>query len=246
MSKIILDGIQIKKASELEDRLAQYRTGHLELDIVQGRAGPMELGNVSESQDKVASLEKQVNELCALIRQNPPQQSSGSKGGSGNGAWSGYGKGYSGTTSTKGKGKGKDGKGGGKGYDNRRALDIAHRRAKQNGGQVLCPSEAKYGKCTWQEHSGKPCKFMHVKNLPPQIAAVEGLVSSDLKGLQLNYDPTSNVYMCAPCKDDTNLASVAAAVESEAVAIAQEIENEGEFQVYDNTGSSAQGFPGHS
>ena len=40
-----------------------------------------------------------------------------------------------------------------------------------------------------------------MKNLPAQISAIDGLVSSDLKGLPIQADFASNTYVCGECSD---------------------------------------------
>ena len=118
----------------------------------------------------------------------------------------------------------------------------------------MCPSELKFGTCTYQERFGRPCRYMHAKNVPAQLASIDGLISSDFQKLAHKYDLATNTLQFAESQDEGNLSATIAAVTAEAVRVAKEIEEENTFEFQepqqpemmpgtDNGG--APGFPGH-
>ena len=118
------------------------------------------------------------------------------KGGAGGKSWSNYsstqpGKGAYGFGSG-GKGFGKSG---GKGPS---ATQIALRRAGGDYSKVLCPTELRTGKCDYEARNpGKKCRFMHAKNVPKSLSGIEGLIASDLAGVNVSYDARDGSYVCS-------------------------------------------------
>ena len=91
---------------------------------------------------------------------------------------------------------------------------------------------------------------MHVKNLPAALASIEGLCSSDLKGLQLNYCPDNNSYICGSCTNTNDAVDTANKVTQDIEQVVASLEAEMDFSVFDvgapaNQSQSAQGFQGH-
>ena len=255
--KIILEGIECDSAA-LKERIEAYRVGHAELDSIQGRGAAMDIGSVSpgtEATKLIDALQKQVADLSSMVKGGKgtfnagkgPSSSTGGAGAAGGNAWGSYQKGFGGF---KGKGKGQ------KGYVNTRAAAaIANRRAFNTpGAQTMCPSELKFGNCTYQERTGRPCRYMHAKNVPAQLAAIDGLISSDFQKLNHKYDVATNTLQFAEKQDDAGLAATIAAVSAEAARVAKELEEENNFEfpepqqpemTFNGEDGSAPGFPGH-
>ena len=209
----------------------------------------MELGAVAQEsavQSMLMKMDQRMDELSAMVKGGDNR----SKGGGDGKGWSNYKGPWTGPGSSA---KGKDGKGKGKGAPS--ALAVAHRRAQDGGNkaQVVCPTQQRRGHCDFEQRTGRPCRFMHVKNLPPTLAAVDGLISSDLRGFNLTYDCEDNTYVCGECatapKNGTEAPALASVIENEVAKTAAELSEEWEFTVYDNSSTSggrAPGFPGHS
>ena len=235
--KIIIDNVEIETSAQLEARLESYRIAHRELDIIHGRgADAMDLSSVSKeapttAEAKLLDLERRYNEMSAMMGKGAGGGGSSTKGqpwggyrpsqGQGQAQGQGFGQGFG-----KGKGKGKG----------KSASSIANRRSRETGSQALCPSEAKFGQCTYQQWSGKPCRYQHTKNLPAALSAVEGLVAADLKGLPVTMDLASNQIVVGNCTEEAIAAAVAAAkvqTEKTALEIAKE---ENDFLIYAASG----------
>ena len=95
---------------------------------------------------------------------------------------------------------------------------------------------------------------MHAKNVPAQLAAIDGLISSDFQKLSHKYDVATNTLQFAEKQDDAGLAATIAAVTAEAARVAKELEAENNFEfsepqqpemTFNGEDSSAPGFPGH-
>jgi len=191
----------------------------------------------------------------------------GAQGAQGQGAWGSFRPGGAKGFQGGGKGQGGKGKGFGRGgqqqpqqFDTRNAAAIASRRAQESGAQALCPSEAKYGVCTFEQWKGRPCKYMHLKDLPRQIAAIDGLISTDFPGLPIEVDLATNKFVCQPCSDQAlidklvkditaDTARVANILAEEAAAYDynfDEIGNAGNSSTSNSSVQPASGFPGQA
>lgn len=116
--------------------------------------------------------------------------------------------------------------------------------------QRRVPTMLRKGHCDFEERTGKPCKFTHVKGVPPQLASVEGLITSDLRDYEVTFDFKDNTFVIGDHKpsDKPVMANVLA---SDFARIAEEMAQEEEynFEVYPpgelGTGqTSAPVFPG--
>ena len=96
------------------------------------------------------------------------------------------------------------------------------------------------------ERLGKPCNFLHAKNIPPALASVEGLISTDLP--QGMFDPKIGVLTCAEVANEiaTELAK-AASGELEQLAAMNEDFNFDELlgSTTNGTSGNPQGFHWH-
>ena len=92
----------------------------------------------------------------------------------------------------------------------------------------MCNEEARTGKCTYEERTGRPCKFVHLKQRPAQLNGFEGMTTADLKNL--NYDPTTRQYGCSEITA-AELAAVDADVQSVAAQLEAEWASRPEMQV---------------
>ena len=157
--------------------------------------------------------------------------------GGGKGAWGAWNptRGKPAFQGGKAGGKGQGGKGG---FDTKNAANIARRRARETGAQALCPSEAKYGVCTYEQWSGKPCQYMHVKNLPGKMSAIDGLISTDLKGLPITTDFANNVHVCGPCTDQALIDKLVQEITAETGRMANIIAEENDYE-FNIEGTSA-------
>ena len=143
------------------------------------------------------------------------------------------------------------GKGKGKGKGPTPTAVAKARAAKVPGATPICDEHRRTGQCTFLARTGRKCEFLHVEKLPPQLSSIEGLISTDLKGYELQFDPCSGVYTCLPCREpqaSTNIGNIEAEVQS----TYHELSSELDFSVYDaapsDLGSSngqQQVFQGH-
>ena len=234
---------------ELEAKVLNWIRNQEAMGIVRSKATPMELGEISSSlgpqeplttvQQQLATAQKQVAELSAMVKGGGKGQwnSAGKGGGT-------FGKGSAWSSPGKGKGKGK-----GKGAT---PAQIAIRRIEQSGdkvAEVICPTMLRKGYCDFEQRTGKKCRFSHVKNVPPSLAAIEGLITSDLKDYEIKYDARDGTFVCGDCMapKDGEKPVVASVLASEVAKIAEEMvaeeDEDFEFQVFQPPASTPV-FPG--
>ena len=66
-----------------------------------------------------------------------------------------------------------------------------------------------------------------MKNVPPQLAAIEGLISTDLKEYKLEYDHKEQCFSCGDCCTEKPMMAAVAA--SSAAKAAEELLQEESF-----------------
>ena len=217
--RMIMDGVKIQTCADLETRLTNFKIAHRELDVIQGRSNtPMELGEIavadivkavpqSESPDKFKAMQDKIDQMSAMIYQ-------GKGGGNSNsgawGSWKGGAGGRKGDSKGKGKGKGLGGKGG------PTTAAVALSRAKKvPGGTPICDEYRRTGQCTFKSRTGRRCEFLHVDKIPAALSSIEGLISTDFKGVPMTCDWTSGVWTCGACTEQSasTIANLETAIE---------------------------------
>ena len=197
--------------------------GAMDLSSMAGQpmAQPAPIPATAAPVQNYEAMQRQIAELSAMVKGGGGK----GNGGFGKGApWSGYrpGQGSQGSQGYKGKGKGK-----GKGPS---PAQVAMRRAAESNArgqpaEVMCPTQQKRGFCDYEARTGYKCKFMHAKNIPPALSAVEGLISTDLKEYVLTYNG-DGTFNCSGGPEQPSMAAVAAAeVEQVAKILATEEQN---------------------
>ena len=220
-----------KNTAELVEKISSYLTDMGSFEVSQGNA-PMELCELnldsgaevpapySDGRDTFAKMQAQIDQLSAFVRSSPPP----GMGGKGQGAsgWQKYNSGRTGGGGFLAKGQEIKGKGKGKGKGPSPHA-IANRRAQKHASQALCPTEARKGKCDFEQNTGRECKFMHVK-VPKELSGIEGLIRSDLGNLQWNEQEQR--YHCVDEVDVNGLPDFVAGLETELAEISAQLASE--------------------
>ena len=79
---------------------------------------------------------------------------------------------------------------------------------------------------------------MHVKNLPGKISAIDGLISTDLKGLPITTDFANNVHVCGTCTDQALIDKLVQDITAETGRMASIIAEENDYE-FNIEGASA-------
>ena len=185
-----------------------------ELNLDDGNGGPVP----HHSSDAIAKIQAQVEQLSAFMKGS---QRAGQGKGAPRGPWQQY-SGTGGAVFRGSKGQEAPGKGKGKGKG-LSPVGIASCRAQLHGSQALCPTEARTGKCDFQERAGRACKFLHVR-VPKELSGVEGLIRSDLG--EVKWSEHENCYLCMDELDSAVLPDFIAHVADEVQQITAQLSEE--------------------
>ena len=180
-----------------------------------------------EDEDKENTLTKRGQRQDEDNKNNNNNNNNSSHNGQKGGwnSWSGW------RNNNGGKG---DGKGKGKSKGPSPMAVAKARAAKVPGATPICDEYRRTGQCSFEANSGRKCNFLHVDKLPPQLSSIEGLISTDLKGLKLDFDISSGICTCCPCTEEN--VKALASVETEVNKVYNEM-----MADYD-LGGDSQGF----
>ena len=248
LTQMRLAGVDISTASKLKAQMLLHVRGgkhDAKLRSLATHGTPMDLGYVaaqSPEADETTRLLKELGDMKSSLAALMHGKGGAGGGGAAKGTWSGYSPSYKGSPSW--------GKGGGKGGKGPTAAQVALKRAGGDYSKVLCPTELRTGKCDYTERSGKPCRYMHARNVPKSLASIEGLIASDLQGVNLTYDAKEGTFVCSekPASEQASM-SFANVVSQECQSAAKELLEEFVIlgsSVPEGGAGETPGFPRHS